>query len=503
MKKINSLIIRSFIGPFVMTFFIALFILLMQFLWLYIDDLAGKGLDWTLIMKLMFYVAVTLVPLALPLSILLSSIMTFGNLAEHYELVACKSAGMALQRIMRPLIIVTAFISVAAFYFSNNMLPYVNLKKNSLLYDVKNQKPALLIKENVFYRGIDGYVIKVGKKDEDNKTIHNVMIYDHTEHLGNKKVILADKGTMAMSTDGRYLVLTLFNGKSYDEQVKSKGANTMPLARTEFEKDVIKFDLSDFKMARTDEALFKNNYEMLDLKQLSFAADSIKKKSEETKANYQQYNQPFYGLEVKTNKHLLATINNHQQSIQNESGLANNPERMGTGKQETRNIPFSNEDFIQNFDKKNQAGIINGALNTARNSQSVAKDAATDIEMKDKSLAKHLIEWHRKFTLSFACLILFFIGAPLGAIIKKGGLGMPVVVSVIFFLTYHIISITGEKFAREGVIPVYKGMWLSSLILLPIGIFFTYKATTDSKLFDMDSYLRFFKNIFGRRVRQS
>jgi len=489
MKKINSLVILTFIGPFVMTFFIALFILLMQFLWLYIDDLAGKGLDWTIILRLMFYVAITLVPLALPLPILLSSIMTFGNLAEHSELVACKSAGMALQRIMRPLIIVTASISVAAFYFSNNVLPYINLKKNSLLYDVKNQKPALLIKENVFYSGIDGYVIRVGKKDQDNKTIHNVMIYDHTEHLGNKKLILADKGTMVMSDDERYLILTLYNGKSYDEQVKSKGPNTRPLARTEFEKEIIRFDLSAFKMSRTDESLFKNNYEMLDLKQLSLAADSIRKKTKEANINYQKYNEPFYGLEFKTTKQSSTTVNK--------------PEGNESQKHELPALPFTNKDFVLNFEKRNEANIVDAALNTARNSQSVAKDAANDIEAKNKSLAKHLIEWHRKFTLSFACLILFFIGAPLGAIIKKGGLGMPVVVSVIFFLTYHIISISGEKFAREGVIPAYKGMWMSSLILLPIGIFLTYKATTDSNIFDKDSYIRFLKNIFGRRVRQS
>lgn len=467
MKKISALVIRTFIGPFVMTFFISLFVLLMQFLWKYIDDLAGKGLEWIVIFKLMVYVSVTLVPLALPLAMLLASIMTFGNLAEHYELVACKSAGMSVQRIMSPMIILTMGICIGAFYFSDNVLPAANLRMSALLYDVRNQKPALYIKEGVFYNGIEGYVIKVGSKDKDNQTIHNVMIYDHTENRGNTKLILAEKGTMLMSDDDRYLILTLYNGKSYEERRKPKGADTRPMMRTEFEKEVIRFDLSAFKLTRTNENLFKDNYQMLNLGQLKTSSDSIEKKITDTRLFYQKYNRKYYEAEGKPGSHPLN---------------------------------FSNPDFFRNFPKDKEENILTTALNSARTSKNIASDAANDINVRQKSLYKHRIEWNRKFTLSFAILILFLIGAPLGSIIRKGGLGMPLVISVIFFLTYHIISITGEKFAREGVIPVYKGMWLSSVILLPLGIFLMYKATTDSALFDKDAYTRFFNKFIPRKA---
>jgi len=466
-KKISSLVISTFIGPFVMTFFISLFVLLMQFLWKYIDDLAGKGLEWIVIFKLMIYVSITLVPLALPLAMLLASIMTFGNLAEHYELVACKSAGMSVQKIMRPLIFLTLGICVGAFYFSDNVLPAANLRMSALLYDVRNQKPALYIKAGAFYNGIEGYVIKVGSKDKDNQTIHNVMIYDHTENRGNTKLILAEKGTMLMSDDDRYLILTLFNGKSYEERRKPKGADTKPMMRTEFQKEIIRFDLSAFKLTRTNEQLFKDNYQMLNLHQLSSSSDSIEKKIDETRLFYQKYNRKFY---------------------------------EGDRSEGVKKLPFTNENFVLNFNKEKEAGILTAALNSARTSKNIAGDAANDIVVRQKSLYKHRIEWNRKFTLSFAIFILFLIGAPLGSIIRKGGLGMPLVISVIFFLTYHIISITGEKFAREGVIPVYKGMWLSSVLLLPLGLFLMYKATTDSALFDRDAYVRFFNKFIPKKI---
>lgn len=470
MKKISSLVISTFLGPFVMTFFISLFVLLMQFLWKYIDDLAGKGLEWTVIFKLMVYVSVTLVPLALPLAMLLASIMTFGNLAEHYELVACKSAGMSVQKIMRPLIILTMGICIGAFYFSDNVLPAANLRMSALLYDVRNQKPGLLIKPGVFYNGIEGYVIKVGKKDRDNQTIHNVMIYDHTENRGNTKLILADKGTMLMSDDDRYLILTLFNGKSYEERRKPRGADTKPMMRTEFEKEVIRFDLSAFKLTRTNEQLFKDNYQMLNLRQLSASSDSIEKKIAETRQYYQKYNRKFY---------------------------------EGDKSVKAKQIPFTNENFILNFGKEKQTNILSSAINSARTSKNIAGDAAADITVRQKSFYKHRIEWNRKFTLSFAILVLFLIGAPLGSIIRKGGLGMPLVISVIFFLTYHIISITGEKMAREGVIPVYRGMWLSSALLLPLGLFLMYKATTDSALFDRDAYVKFFNKFIPKKFTRT
>ncbi len=475
MKKLTQLVLRTFIGPFVMTFFISLFILLMQFLWKYIDDLVGKGLGWFVILKLMLYFAATMVPLALPMAILLSSLMTFGNLAEHFELAACKASGVSLQRVMRPLIVLTCFISILAFYFSNNILPIANLKMNALLYDVRQQKPALYIKEGVFYNGIDGYSIKVGKKEDDGQTLRNVMIYDHSDNMGNTKLTMADKGKMVMSDDERFLILSLFNGNSYTEEPNDRGKkNTHPLTRNEFEEQTMRFDLGTFKMTRTNEQLFKDNYQMLNLKQLSSSADSLQKLIDVRKKDFQKYFSEVVAARLDS------------------SGNVN-----------IKPLPFHQPDFLLNFPADKRKDIVSNALYNARNAKSVTSDAENEINIKTKTVARHLIEWHRKFTLSIACLILFFIGAPLGAIIRKGGFGLPVVISILFFVTYHVLSIMSEKTVREAVVPAYKGMWISTFILLPVGIFLTYKAATDSSLLDRESYVRFFRKIFERFKKET
>ncbi|HNS11133.1 MAG TPA: LptF/LptG family permease [Bacteroidia bacterium] len=472
MKKLTLLVLRAFAGPMVLTFLISLFVLLMQFLWKYIDDLVGKGLDWIIIGKLMVYVSITLVPLALPLAILLSSIMTFGNMAEHFEITACKSAGMSLQRIMRPLIVTAILICITAFFFSNVILPMANLKMNALLYDVRQQKPALYIKEGVFYNGIDGYSIKIGEKSSDGKTLHDIMIYDHRENRGNTNLIMAESGSMVMSDDERFLILTLNNGTSYEEKPSSPGKNNRPLMRSEFEQQVVRFDLSSFKMTRTNEQLFKDNYQMLNLGQLEQAADSIENKLD------QKLEDLYHRAKIS-----YAIVPDSMNKMNYSSVLE-----------------LKEDDILKNFEPEKRGMILNSALLSARNMASITSDIIDDLDGRSRVLAKHRIEWHRKFTLSFACLILFFIGAPLGAIIRKGGLGLPVVVSIILFVSYHVISISAEKFAREGVLTPFEGMWMSSIILLPVGIFLTYKATTDSALFDRDSYLRFIKRFSKRKT---
>jgi len=455
----------------VLTFLISLFVLLMQFLWKYIDDLVGKGIDWIIIFKLMIYVSITLVPLALPLSLLLASIMTFGNLAEHFEITACKSAGVSLRRLMRPLVLTAIAISLSAFYFSNYVLPIANLKMNALLYDVRQQKPALLIKEGVFYSGIDGYSIRIGKKDSDGQTLKDIIIYDHTENRGNTKLIMAERGKMAMSDDERFLLLNLYKGSSYEERVNRPGSFTRPLMRTEFEEELVRFDLSSFKMTRTNEQLFKDNYQMLNLRQLTFASDSLKNRISNKQKDYLKQMTGFLNIDSGKTKNKF---------------VAESPEKS----------------FIKYFPADRQKIIANSAIYSARNMKEITDNASNEIKMISKILSKHEIEWQRKFSLSFACLILFFIGAPLGAIIRKGGLGTPVIVSIIFFITYYIISITGEKFAREGVIPAWKGMWLSTIVLLPVGILLTYTATTDSALFDKETYLKFSRKLFGIKSSQ-
>lgn len=445
-----------------MTFFIALFVLLMQFLWKYIDDLVGKGLDAMVVVELLFYTSANLVPLALPLAILVSSIMTFGNLAEHFEITAAKAAGISLQKLMRPLFLLAGIISVLAFFFSNHVLPYTNLKAGSLLYDVREQKPALSIREGVFYNGIEGYSMKVGKKDSDGQTIHQVMIYDHTTGTGNRKVILAETGTMRMTTDKRFLEVTLYKGNSYEEQNKVRnGTDSHPLMRNSFAEYRILFDMSQFNLNRSNEEIFKGSHQMLNMSQLQVSVDSFetqyKKRQQDASENlfsYYLFRREADSFLTKLNA--VPAIN-----------------------------PFP---ALQSSD----AVVIEAAQNQARSLSAFFGSYADDLETRRNQIARYEVEWHRKLTLSAACFLLFLIGAPLGAIIRKGGMGMPLVVSIAFFLLYHVTSITGEKFAKEGIIPAARGMWMSSLFLFPVGIFLIYKATHDSALFDWESYRRLF-----------
>ena len=465
--------IKSFLGPFIMTLFIAIFVLLMQWLWKYIDDLVGKGLDWNIIAQLLFWSSTTMVPLALPLAMLLSSIMTFGNLGEHYELVALKSSGISLQRIMSPLIITTVFISILAFYFSNNVLPYANLKMGALLYDVREQKPALNIKEGIFYNGIDNYVIKVGKKDDDGITVHNVMIYDHTAGLGNTNLTVAEKGTMQMTADKRYLIFSLTNGVNYYERTDNYRTRTNhPLQRTNFKEEYRRFDLSGFTLTRTNEEFFKDNYQMMNIHQLQFTSDSLKHRLDTVKKKYM--------TEITDNLYYYNTFCKKDTSFKDTS-------KALTG------------ELLSNFNKKEKVEIVDRAMNVARSIKDHVFYSNEDFKSRAKFISRHDIEWHRKFTLSIACLVLFFIGAPLGAIIRKGGLGLPVVISIVFFVVFHVISFICEKMVREGVLPPYEGMWVPSFVFLPIGIFLTLKATSDSSLFDIDSYLGFFRRLFNKK----
>ncbi len=443
--------------------------LLMQFVWKYIDDMVGKGLEWYVIAQLMFYAAATFIPLALPLAILISSIMTFGNLAEHYELAALKSAGISLQKIMQPLIVTSICISIAAFLFSNYMLPVVNLKMGSLLYDIRQSKPALDLKPGIFYKDIDNYVIRVQEKSKDGKNLYNLMIYDHTSRRGASKVIIAQKGHMQLSSDKKNLLLTLFNGKTYEEIFDDKtNSIRKSFLRSVFEKQVIRFDLTSFGFERTNEELFKDNYQMLNVSQLAAEVDTIRQKGSIRDKEFSVgFAMILANQGIKNPQHLTSTNN----SI----------------------------DYFEKLTKPEKERIIEAALNTARNYNSQLNAAADDQEHRNNSINKHLIEWHKKFTLSFACLVLFFVGAPLGAIIRKGGIGMPMVVSVLFFLFFHVMNIMGEKFSKEGVLPPYQGMWMASAVLLPIGIFLTIKATSDSALFDINSYLKIFR-IFSRKT---
>jgi len=433
----------------------------MQFLWKYVDDLIGKGLESYLVLKLLFYYSASMVPLALPLAVMLSSLMLFGNMGESYELTSLKSAGISLLRLMKILAIVVLFISMGAFFFSNNVIPFAHLKFSALLWDITQQKPALNIKEGVFYNGIDGYSILIKKKDPDNRTIYDIKIYDHTSGRGNDNVLVAQRGEMLTSPDKRFLIMKLYNGTQYQEVVsKNKNKHRDEQFRVTFQEWRKVFDLSEFKMTRTDEELFKNHYQMLNISQLNQMIDSLSEGLRTAKNSLSKYIKPYLYFKRENIDSLMKIPGN-------QSYIVEHNERKKTSE---------------------QYAISKRSLDVARNIKGFISINKRDIEMKKTYLAKHEIEWHRKFSLSIACLVLFFIGAPLGAIIRKGGLGMPLVVSVIFFLIFHTLSITGEKLVKQLILSPIVGMWLSTAILLPLGLFLTYKAMNDSKLLNIEWY---------------
>lgn len=487
--------LKSYLGPFVFTFFIALFILLLQFLWKYIDDLVGKGLEGYIIAKLMFYASSTFVPLALPLAILLSSLMTFGNLGEHYELVAMKSAGISLRKAMKPLVYLAIFTSIAAFLFSNYVLPVANLKFGSLLYDVRQQKLAFNLTAGVFEDDLNDFVIRIGEKDKDNKTIYDVQIYDHTSKLGNIKVTTAKKGFMELTPDQKRVIFTLYDGYTYSEITdQKKYKETRPFERMKFSKQELTFDLSEFQLNRTNEELFKSHYSMLNIKQLNESIDSL---SKQRIARLDFYKEKFirgYNYLGK-NDTILDTL-----LVKVDTGLADtlssNKAPSDTLTVDTLTLPVQ-----RNYEKQALIEIVDMAQKNARNLKDDAHNYGNEYDSRRQVITKHQVVWHQKFKLSIACLLFFFIGAPLGAIIRKGGLGLPVVVSVIFFVLYHIVSMTGEKAAKTGEWGVIIGVWLSTILILPLGLFLTYKATTDAPLLDSESWKKTLEkfNIFKKK----
>jgi lipopolysaccharide export system permease protein len=481
MKKIDALVLKTYAGPLLLTFFISLFVLLMQFLWKYIDDLVGKGLEWYIVGELLFYASSTFVPMALPLAILLSSLMTLGSLGEYYELVAMKSAGISLRKIMRSLVVLSIVISGFAFYFSNNILPVANLKFKSLLYDVRKKKLAVNIKEGIFYNDLEDYVIRVGKKGKDGNTIYNVLIYNHTEHKGNVDVTVADSGLMQSTADGKYLLFNLYSGYNYQDKTDQKNYKTdYPFQRTRFVTQQRKFDLSGFELNRTDEDLFKNNYQMLTINQLNYFIDSL---GQSLHNRRQSLARSFEG-----NYRFHALLDSTWQARQVGDSL-----KAGG--------------LLDRYPHDEKVKMASYALSSARNVKKSLEYHVQSFRSSQEYYVKHKIVWHRKFTLSFACLILFFIGAPLGAIIRKGGLGLPAVISVFLFIMYYIISMIGEKSALTGAMSVATGMWLSSFILLPLGIFLTFKSTTDSPLMDLEVWNKVFNKInfgkFWKKLRES
>jgi lipopolysaccharide export system permease protein len=510
LKRLHILVLKNYLGPFILTFFIAEFVLIMQFIWKYIDDLAGKGLEPIIIAEFILYLSASIVPMALPLAILLSGIMTFGALAENLELVACKAAGISLYRVMSPLIVVSVLQGFMAFYFSNNVLPVANLKLRSLLVDIQKQRPAIDIKPGMFYEGIKDLVIRVESVSKDKKTLTGIMIYDHSRHdNGNARVTLARSANIEVTADQNYLVLSLNDGVSYDEMgFFGRPDPKLPFVKNYFKKQVIPVDLSAFKLSRNSEDLYKDHYQMMTLRQLEKAIADFRLQFANRTADFGRAVKQNYFFGRSTPKPAgmeamppgfnpfgppdpAALKANTNTVLQTEENIRRTP--LGAKELSTRN-------FFEDTDSLTALQLLEQGRSIAQNGKYRSSDFLIEKRSRSESIARYVLEWHRKFTLSVACVVLFFVGAPLGAIIKRGGLGLPMVFSIVIFILYYVISTIGEKAAKQLTITPFWGMWISTLILIPIGIFLTVKAANDSKIFDKDSYIRLINKIFKRRT---
>lgn len=463
-KKLDILIVKAFVGPFIATFFITLLVLVMQFFWLWIDDFVGKGLSTGVIIEFTWYQTAALVPLALPLAVLLSSLMTFGNLGESFELVAIKSAGISLLRFMRPLFIISLFLCFLAFLFANYIMPVAVLKSKTLLGDIYRKQPAFELKEGVFYNKIQGFAIKIGKKENDS-IIHDVIIYEKGGPLQDNFTV-AKSGVMRVTDNSRYLEMTLKDGWRYQE--RGERYSNSDYIRFGFKEYTTQFDLSSLQFNRTADTLYQSNQQMRNMKQLDYAIDSLKKELVKLEARVKKETLPFF-----------------QFAAYLDSGWKQpDTVQLKAAKKFDVLIPDS----------------LRNAVNARASSQAATVKSVNDILLseyitKKRDLRLHLIEWHRKIALSVACLVLFLIGAPLGSIIRKGGLGTPLVFAIVCFMVFYFLSNTGQKFAKEGTMSPFMGIWLSTFVLLPIGIFLTYKALKDSELFNKEFYLRLRRNL--------
>ncbi|MBO7142367.1 MAG: LptF/LptG family permease [Bacteroidales bacterium] len=537
MKKLDIFTIKSFIGPLIATFFISLFVLLMQFLWKYIDELVGKGLDTSVIVELLFYASITLIPMALPLAILLASIMTFGNLGEKFELTAIKAAGISLQRAMRPLIIMSVLISLGAFIIANDIIPMASLKMHTLLWSIKQQRPEMNIKPGIFNNDLGEVSIRISKKDPVTNMMYNFRIYDHQLGKGNYMVTIADSGSVKMTDDNRYLILTLYSGVTYQEDEDKSSETDKKYAHriNTFDQQTIMQSMAGFDFDRSDESLFRNNYQVMNLVQLKHSGDSLQNEFENIAYGVSNTLSNSYYLKNAKHTHQaftdsikaeLAKLNNHPNEqhiivhdLERNLDTQNNKDsaylrqdsitkvliaRNKDSLREIFSVPPEDIKVIINLDSLLQTlpddkykQVKNKTKEFANEARTFVSRNAEEIQSKQKTMSKFRNAWHQKITLSIACLIFFFIGAPLGAIIRKGGFGLPIVVSVLVFIIYYIISTAGMKMSREGIWQPWQGMWLSTIVILPLGVFLTYKATVDAQLFNKEAWQMAWNKVAG------
>jgi lipopolysaccharide export system permease protein len=468
-KIIYRYLLKNFIGPFILTFFLAIFILLMQFLWKYVDDVVGKGLEIHVILEFIFYASASFVSMAMPLAVLLASLMTFGNLGERYELVAMKASGIPLVKIMLPIAVFSLFIGVFTFWFANNIAPIASAKASCRYYDIKTLKQAFKIDEGVFYDGLPNYIIRIGSKDKNQENVKDVLIYDHSRRQGNTTITYARRGTMQMTPDDKFFLLTLYEGYYWDESIAdNEQYGKHALTRAHFKKQYKKFDLSTFEFQRTSDASFFTERLLPTVKQLSKRIDTIQ-------------------IEMNSMKKELTS--DYMESLQFYSRFIYKDSTSKLGK-----IDYKYAFSSLSGQKKQE--VLNYACQYSEIGSASLFYQHERIQEQYSNLKRNQIELHRKFTLALSCFLFFFIGAPLGAIIRKGGIGIPLVITVFFFTLHFALSLIGENIAKGSDISVAFGMWLSTAVLLPICIFLTYKATVDSAVLSIETYEKWFKKIF-------
>ena len=501
MKKIDKLILTSFLGPFVLTFMVVVFILLLQHMLKYFDDIIGKDLGWDVVGALLFYFAIFMTPLALPLAVLLSSLITFGNLSEHFEITAIKSLGISLTRSLVPIFIFVLLLTGLAFYVNNNVVPKAALEAYSLMYDIKQKKPALDLQEGAFYSGIPDISIKVGKKFPDGRTLKDVIIYDHRNRSGNKQVTIADSGKMFTILNDQYLKLELFNGYDYTEGATEQnlGAGSgyqESLRKTKFGKTEIVFDLSSFGLARTDKKWFQGNRIMRNVVELNHDMDSVENEvrgsrltTYQTKSNLFQFHGKLDTIQLPPD---LVAYKKKRDSLAEKSNPGSTHVinvypfiKHLTTAELTHKLLFASDSI---FKLKVTLDEISAALNQTRMVKSQLLNMNSN---RNNYLAEYKvfqIQLHKIFSNSIACIVMFLIGAPLGSIIKKGGLGVPVITSIFFFILFYLINSTGEKWAGQDKITVPMGIWSADMILTIVGLLFLRQARLDARFFEADFY---------------
>lgn len=473
LKKLHTLTLKSFLPPFIITLFISVFLFfLVEIVITYLDEFIGKGLNTFDLIKLFTYAWIAIIPQCIPLAVLLASIMGFGNLAENYELAAMKSSGLSLFKIIKPVFVFIVVLAGMTFLFNNFILPIVHLKFQSLLYDIRQKKPTVNIKEGIFYNKIDNYTLRVGKKSANKDTLKDIYIYDHSAHQGNNVQMYAKSGKLTTTADTSALVLILRDGNRYEEVINQSGSSPhkKPLAQLNFKQLQVNIELVDFKLKRTDENQFKGHEEMMNIWQIDSVADSTKRLLSKRLHELERQSGIFFYGRTST---FISTAHNKKL------------------------VPI--KQFYDSLNANDHFRCVENALNIVRSGASYIDSADQNYNTETASIDSLNVEWHKKIVVCFACIILFFVGAPLGAIIKKGGLGLPVVVAVFFFLAYFILTEAYTSLAYEGTIPVWQAMWTPLVIFLPISIFLTYKAAKDSAIFDITIYYLWIEKLFKKK----